>query len=53
MKLGRGTDDLRCAVELKPALYLAVLQFVQVAEVVIGSCLIREWPPPLGGLQRG
>jgi hypothetical protein len=53
VKLGRGTDDRRCPLEFKPALHLSVLPFVQVAAVAIGSCLIRERPQSLGGLQLG
>jgi hypothetical protein len=53
VKRGIGTDDLRYPLEFKTALHLSVLQFVQVAEGAIGSCLIRERPQSLGGLQLG
>ena len=53
VKPGIGTDDLRCPWELETALHLSVLQLVQVADVAIGSGLMRERPQPLGGLQLG
>jgi hypothetical protein len=53
MKIGVGTDDLRHPLERAAAFHLPVLQFVHVAEVAIGQCLVRQRPQSLGWLQLG